>query len=46
MDITFDIEHGLYALRSGPMLTEMWINATSLGLGIATLIMSWRAAQR
>jgi hypothetical protein len=48
MDITFNIEHGLYALlpQSGAMLTETWINALSLGLGIATLIMSWRAATR
>lgn len=48
MDITFNVEHGLYALlsSSGPMLTEAWINASSLGLGIATLIMSWRAATR
>ncbi len=48
MDITFNVEHGLYALlpKSGAMLTEAWINASSLGLGIATLIMSWRAATR
>jgi hypothetical protein len=48
MDITFNLEHGLYALlpRSGPMLTETWINATSLGLGIATLLLSWRVATR
>jgi hypothetical protein len=48
MDITFDVEHGLYALlpKSGAMITEAWINASSLGLGIATLIMSWRAARR
>ncbi len=48
MDITFNIEHGLYALlpKSGPMLTEAWINASSLGLGIATLWMSWHAATR
>ncbi len=46
MDITFNIEHGLYALlpRSGPMLTETWINASSLLLGLATLVMSWRRA--
>ena len=46
MDITFDVEHHLYALRSGPVLTEMAINATSLALGIATLVMSWRTAMR
>jgi hypothetical protein len=47
MDITFNLEHGLYALLpSGPMLAESWINASSLGLGVATLLMSWRAATR
>jgi hypothetical protein len=48
MDITFNVEHGLYALvpRSRPMLTEAWINASALGLGVATLVMSWRAAAR
>jgi hypothetical protein len=48
MDITFNVEHGLYALlpHSGAMITEAWINASSLGLGIATLALSWRAATR
>jgi hypothetical protein len=49
MDITFNIEHGLYAMlpRSGAMITEAWINASSLGLGVATLAMCWsRAAAR
>jgi hypothetical protein len=48
MDVTFNVEHGLYALlpKSGPMLTEALINASSLSLGIATLTMSWRAARR
>jgi hypothetical protein len=48
MDITFNVEHGLYALLpgSGPMWAEAWINASSLGLGIATVLMSWRAARR
>ncbi|MBS0469530.1 MAG: hypothetical protein JSR60_00560 [Proteobacteria bacterium] len=46
MDITFNIEHGLYELlpSSGAMLTEAWINASSLGLGIAAVIASWRKA--
>jgi hypothetical protein len=46
MDITFNVEHGLYAMlpKSGPMLTEAWINASSLGLGVATLILCWRRA--
>ena len=48
MDITFNVEHGLYALltTSGPMMTEAWINASSLILGIWTLAFSWRAARR
>ena len=48
MDITFNVEHGLYALlpHSGAMITEAWINASSLGLGVATLLMSWRATPR
>jgi hypothetical protein len=48
MDITFNVEHGLYALlpHSGAMIAEAWINASSLGLGVATLAMSWRAATR
>ncbi len=48
MDITFNVEHGLYALLpgSGAMWAEIWINASSLGLGIATLALSWRAATR
>ncbi|HEY1707731.1 MAG TPA: hypothetical protein VGG10_05665 [Rhizomicrobium sp.] len=49
MDITFDVEHGLYGLlpHSGPMVTEALINATSLALGIVTLAMCWpRAASR
>jgi len=47
MDITFNVEHGLYALlpKSGPMLTEAWINASSLGLGVATLVMCWRGSE-
>lgn len=46
MDITFNVEHGLYALLpdSAPMLTETWINISSLGLGATTLILCWRRA--
>lgn len=46
MDVTFNVEHGLYALlpKSGPMLTEAAINATSLGLGVTTVVISWRRA--
>jgi hypothetical protein len=47
MDITFNVEHGLYALLpgSGPMVTEACINASSFILGIATLVASWRMAR-
>jgi hypothetical protein len=46
MDITFNVEHGLYALlpKSGPMLTEASINLLSLSLGTVTLLFSWRRA--
>jgi hypothetical protein len=46
MDVTFNVEHGLYALlpKSGAMWTETWINALSLALGSVTLAMSWRRA--
>ena len=44
MDITFNVQHGLYKLlgRSGPMVAEIAINFTSLILGIVTLAVSWR----
>ena len=46
MDITFDIENGLYALvpRSPPMQFELLINAWSLALGITAIVMSWKRA--
>ncbi|HEV2562815.1 MAG TPA: hypothetical protein VGT78_11815 [Rhizomicrobium sp.] len=44
MDITFDIENGLYALvpHSPPMRFELLINLWSLALGIVTLVVSWK----
>jgi hypothetical protein len=44
MDITFDVENGLYALaaRSDPMKFEIVINVWSLALGVATVFVSWR----
>jgi hypothetical protein len=47
LDITFNVEHGLYALVpiSGPMLTEAAINMASLMLGTATLIFCWERAR-
>jgi hypothetical protein len=46
MDITFNIEHRLYAelSTSGAMVIEAIINTTSLALGIATLLICWRRA--
>jgi hypothetical protein len=46
LDITFNVERGLYKLlpASGPMVTEAIINAASLALGVATLVMCWRRA--
>jgi hypothetical protein len=44
MDITFDVENGLYALAvaNDAMKFEIFINASSLILGVWTLIASWR----
>ena len=44
MDITFDIENGMYALTDGndAMKFEVFINVTCLILGVWTLIVSWR----
>ena len=44
MDITFDVENGLYSLaaHSDPMKFEIVINIWSLALGIATILLSWR----
>jgi len=46
MDITFDVENGMYALAaaSGAMKFEIFINATTLILALWTLIVSWRRA--
>jgi len=46
MDITFDLENGLYplAVHSNAMRFEILINAWSLLLGILTIASSWRRA--
>lgn len=46
MDITFNVEHSLYALLpdSGAMVTEAIINVASLALGVTTVAMCWRRA--
>jgi hypothetical protein len=44
MDITFDIENGMYAMAmsNDAMRFEIFINASSIILGVWTLIVSWR----
>lgn len=44
MDITFDIENGLYAMlpASPPMQFELLINIWSLVIGLWTIVVSWR----
>jgi hypothetical protein len=46
MDITFDVENGMYALAAtnDAMKFEMFINATTLALGVWTILVSWRRA--
>jgi hypothetical protein len=48
MDITFDVENKMYALArtNDAMKFEIFINATTVVLGIATLILSWRTLSR
>jgi len=47
MDITFDIENGMYALASSndAMKFEIFINISCMTLGVWTLIASWRRLQ-
>ena len=44
MDITFDVENGMYALAAAndAMKFEIFINVTCVVLGIATLAVCWR----
>ena len=44
MDITFNIENGLYAMAatSAPMQFEILINAWTLGLGILAVLRCWK----
>lgn len=48
MDITFDVENGMYALATAndAMKFEVFINATTLLLGVWTIAASWRTAAR
>ena len=47
MDITFNLENGLYPLAraSNAMRFEMLINAWSLGFGVVTTVVGWRKAR-
>jgi hypothetical protein len=47
MDITFNLENGLYPLAraSNAMRFEMLINAWSLGFGVVTTVVGWRRAR-
>ena len=44
MDVTFDVENGMYAMAqtNDAMKFEVFINVTTVLLGVATLIVSWR----
>jgi hypothetical protein len=44
MDITFDVENGMYALAAtnDAMKFEIFINVTTLILGIWTILASWK----
>ncbi|HEY8699167.1 MAG TPA: hypothetical protein VIM02_16305 [Rhizomicrobium sp.] len=48
MDITFDVETGLYALapQSSAMVAEVAINVATVLLGVATLAICWRKLSR
>ena len=43
MDITFNVENGMYALATAndAMKVEVFINVTTLLLGVWTLVASW-----
>lgn len=48
MDITFDVENGMYTLAAtnDAMKFEVFINVTTLILGVWTILASWRRASR
>src|ERR1700743_3105093 len=48
MDITFDVENGMYAMAvtNDAMKFEVFINVTTLILGTWTILDSWRRAPR
>jgi hypothetical protein len=46
MDITFDVENGMYAMAvvNDAMKFEIFINVTTLILGVWTILVSWNRA--
>jgi hypothetical protein len=44
IDIAFDVENGMYALArtNGAMRFDVFINAATVALGLATLVVTWR----
>lgn len=46
MDITFDVENGMYAMAAAndAMKFEVFINATTILLGVWTLLTCWKRA--
>ena len=42
MDVLYNLEHGMYALRTGAMAYEALINVVCLTLGPATMFYVWR----
>lgn len=42
MDVLYNLEHGMYALRSAEMAYEALINVLCLTLGPATMLYVWR----
>ena len=46
MDITFDVENGMYAMAAAndAMKFEVFINVTTVILGLWTILVSWRRA--
>jgi len=44
MDVTFDVENGMYAMAAAndAMKFEVFINVTTVLLGVWTLLVSWR----
>ncbi len=42
MDVLYNLEHGMYALRTVEMTTEIVINVFCLSVGPAAIVQAWR----